>query len=201
MIVYLNLSSPHDILFFLEDMKADIRILEWLQKVKTDLFHKVLKIFLLQILSPAKVRASHPDLCTSLLHNLLVHIMRERSNLPLLLAISSSTVSLVVASLAAEAFTAATEAALIALTTTLLTGLTVAVSNNVAGGRLALALIPDGIEGNGLTVVQRFESCRINSGEMDKDVLSTISRGDETETLFRVEEFDGTRLSHCCGCS
>lgn len=75
-----------------------------------------------------------------------------------------------------------------------LAGHAVAVAPHVGGRTLALAVIPDGLEGAGLALVQALEALSaLNSGKVDKDVLGSIIGADEAESLLGVEKLDGSR--------
>jgi len=86
-------------------------------------------------------------------------------------------------------------AATLALSLTL-AGHTVTASRHVGSGGLLLAVIPDGVEGDGLALVQGLVAIGRDGGEVHEDVLATLFRGDEPEPLLGVEELDGSLLRH-----
>ena len=75
-------------------------------------------------------------------------------------------------------------------------GLTIAVSGHVGSGRLALGGIPVVIERDSLAVVQRLEATGIDGGKVDKDVLTTVSRADESEALLGIEKLNSSVTGH-----
>jgi hypothetical protein len=63
-------------------------------------------------------------------------------------------------------------------------------TNYVGSSWAFLALLDS--ELNALTFVQSFEAGRLDGREVYEHVFATVSWGDETETFFSVEEFNGT---------
>ena len=72
----------------------------------------------------------------------------------------------------------------------------VAVAVDVRGGGLALSVVPDHVEGDGLALVQRLEAVLLDRREMHKHVLAAIVGGDKPKTLLVVEELHGAGLRH-----
>ena len=86
----------------------------------------------------------------------------------------------------------------LALTSALaLTRLTVTVASDVGRGSLAFLFIIDRIVIDSLAFVQRLEALLVDGGEVDEDVFTTISGGDEAESLLG-EKFDGSLTGHVC---
>ena len=52
------------------------------------------------------------------------------------------------------------------------------------------------VEGDGLSLGQRFETTGLDGVMVDKDVLGTIGRGDEAEAFFVTEPLNCTCCSH-----
>jgi len=113
---------------------------------------------------------------------------REASNLP---AATISTVISAESSLSSEASSLAAEAATLSLGRH-----AVSLSGDVGSAGLLLAVIPLGVEEDGLTFVQALESLSVDGAEVDEDILSSVVGGDEPEPLFGVEELDGSLLGH-----
>lgn len=101
-----------------------------------------------------------------------------------------TTVTLTTAEAAVVEAALATEAAL------WLTRNAITLAGNVGSAAFALAIIELNIVGNRLTFVQRLEAICVDCGEVDEDIISTVSRSDEAKTLLWVEELDGTLKGH-----
>jgi hypothetical protein len=93
-----------------------------------------------------------------------------------------------------SAAAASTAAASTVVITTLARG-SVSVAGDVGSRPLLLGVVVLGIVGDSLAFVQALEAILLDLGEVDKDVLAAISRGDEAEALIG-EKLDSSGVSH-----